>query len=1324
MKKKEKRTARAKARQTPNLSGTQEYLLTAYVFGDITPAGKAAVEKELERSPEARAELERLRATQSLLEAALVDAAGDAAEGADDSAGASDASDDGEDGGGDRTGAAAYPRLDPASLQSTAATRRRVRLRRRQWMAAAAMVLVAVGLVGLALLPGVRFGRDRARELAFSAKSSSTDYRPFYSNESWDNAKRTQAEGFQTDAEEKMGKEYFRDGRGRGGSRNESWFESKQANSGVGLANRSQAAPRLPQASGDEGEELLGRARESVSTTPLPTVSGGTEVAIVEEADAEDYLAYAPEPQSAGTAAAGDRATRHYGLARDVVTNGASPGRVARRSPDEIAPPAALDELTGTSRALPRNYAIPSTRERDGSDAIPRSSPQEVVEVFGQQKLDMDQNGDATVGVDDPGPSSTNAPAKQDFTEFWGVPGGGGGHDSGPAKKSEEMRVYRIARDGRRIATTNVGPGSGTGGGKALYGQPRAKEQNEKKRTAESIQFSSDGYDDNEVNSNRDNIALSESSPKQHAAAQEEGEDLAVDGRGDYGADARSPFRLGGFSFGADNDGDVDMPTSEELSDFNTSGLFDESVNGEKDAPDVLGAQLGTQRERFDRSASEPARSPAPSAQPEDEKTREFAGRELQLRDPNARKSQAGEHAELASTLETLSESRAAGQSGDTGRFSELKDFGQIEEDIAAARGEGASLAKEIAATPRRDYSFGDYANKGQRGKAKRGVKNEATRDAPAPAQRSRAEELADASRQVNSRQLLLLNGALSEPERSGNLFSSGTAESSQVDAAKQILGQRLTRQEEEVTAKTDLALAQLADNYATSQRQLGEVETQLRAYSHYRRFDDQLTFEAQEAQALTVPPPAVGDEGLGRDGFRERYGVNPFVDTRRDRFSTFSMDVDTASYTRSRDVLLRGQLPQPESVRVEEFVNHFPSDLTTTDPTRPFSVFTEGAPSPFGAGLDLVRVTIKARELHPGERKRVVLTFVIDTSGSMHAGGGLDLMRSALGSLVQALETEDRVGLVAYNTRAYVVLPHTPAREKERIVGALDGLAAGGGTNVEAGLELAYRIADEALDAKALNRVVLCSDGVANVGSREPEAMLEKVKVYARRGIYLSVVGLGKQRYNDALLERIARDGAGNYSFVANLDEAKTIFRKNLPAQLHVLAEDAKIQVEFNPEVVGHYRLLGYENRDIADRDFRNDKIDAAEIGPGTTVTVLYEIERRTGAHGALGRIFIRYRDTGTRRVDELDFPLPPSVLKTDLKSTSASFRLIACVAETAELLRQSYWARDGSFGKVLDVLYGIEAPYRQRAAWQEITRTATRAQQLVIDKIARTSE
>jgi len=481
--------------------------------------------------------------------------------------------------------------------------------------------------------------------------------------------------------------------------------------------------------------------------------------------------------------------------------------------------------------------------------------------------------------------------------------------------------------------------------------------------------------------------------------------------------------------------------------------------------------------------------------------------------------------------------------------------------------------------------------------------------------------------------------------------------------------------------------------------------EDTLNTFSYYRKLDKRLSFQQFRSRALSIPPPAIGDEGLGEKGFRKKYGVNPFVATSRDHLSTFGMDVDNASWGRAREVLRGGRLPTPDVVRVEEFVNNF-SDERPGNPDSVFTVFTEGGPAPFGGSeLELLQITIKSRELLPAERKNAVLTFAVDTSGSMASDGKLKLLQESLKALVANLGVNDRVAIVAFSTNAFVVLPHTSARQRAHIEAAIDSLSPDGGTNVEAGIDLAYRLAGESHDHRAANRVLLCSDGVANLGAKGPEAILERIRRFAEGNLvslFTYAFGTGGRQavQGDRMLQRLADEGDGRYQYVDSSQSGRNLF--SLPDQLQFLASDAKIQVDFNPEVISHYRLLGYEKRDIADVDFRNDKIDAGEVGPGSTVTAIYEIKRARPI-GSLGRIHLRYRDETSRRFEEFDFDLPTGVLAGRIADTTDRFRFIAAISEFAEILRQSYYARDASYGAVLQLMASNSTGYRARTDWRE---------------------
>jgi Ca-activated chloride channel family protein len=425
---------------------------------------------------------------------------------------------------------------------------------------------------------------------------------------------------------------------------------------------------------------------------------------------------------------------------------------------------------------------------------------------------------------------------------------------------------------------------------------------------------------------------------------------------------------------------------------------------------------------------------------------------------------------------------------------------------------------------------------------------------------------------------------------------------------------------------------------------------------------------------------------------FFEHEGVNPFIDTEDDHYSTFAMDVDTASYTIARRYVNEGHLPPKEAVRVEEFVNYF--DLAYPGPREDegaFAIHLEGAPSPFGGeGYYLVQVGIQGKRIHVEDRKDAVLTFVIDVSGSMDRENRLHLVKRSLLYLVDQLRPTDKVGIVAYGSRAYYVLRPTYASDKVRILDAIDTLRAGGSTYAEAGLREGYRMAYNAFEEGAINRVILCSDGVANVGRTGPEEILQVIGEYAEEGITLSSIGVGLGNYNDVLMEELADKGNGNYAYVDTIEEARRVFVENLTGTLQVIAKDSKIQVDLNPEVVARYRLLGYENRDVADEDFRNDEVDAGEVGAGHSVTALYEIKFQKGVDPTRWvdralTVHVRYQDPDSDHVHEVAREFWTDEFYRDWRHSSPAFLLTAAVAEYAELLRGSYWAREGSLDQVL---------------------------------------
>ncbi len=439
-------------------------------------------------------------------------------------------------------------------------------------------------------------------------------------------------------------------------------------------------------------------------------------------------------------------------------------------------------------------------------------------------------------------------------------------------------------------------------------------------------------------------------------------------------------------------------------------------------------------------------------------------------------------------------------------------------------------------------------------------------------------------------------------------------------------------------------------------------------------------------------PTPAPREEAAPTpyDGVTyEDPGVNPFVDPTEDDQSTFGLDVDTASYTVARRYVADDNLPDPASVRVEEFVNYFDQDYAAPDDDA-FAIHVDGGPSPFLAENEtLLRIGLKAREVSDRSRPDASLTFVIDVSGSMAREDRLGLVKQSLALLVEGLGRNDTVAIVVYGTDARVVLEPTSARRAGTILDAIDSLQPEGSTNAEAGLRLGYETAREQLREEGINRVVLASDGVANVGATDAETILKGIRHDAEAGIQLVSVGFGMGNFNDALLEQVADDGDGFYAYVDDLDEARRIFVEDLTGTLQSVALDARVQVEFNADAVEAYRLIGFENRAIDDRDFRDDEVDAGAIGAGHSVTALYAL-RLSGDGAGKGRvatISLRWTDPVSGRAAELASDVRLSDLAGSFRASSATFKLDAIVAATAERFRGSRWGNEYRLGDVAEV-------------------------------------
>lgn len=377
-----------------------------------------------------------------------------------------------------------------------------------------------------------------------------------------------------------------------------------------------------------------------------------------------------------------------------------------------------------------------------------------------------------------------------------------------------------------------------------------------------------------------------------------------------------------------------------------------------------------------------------------------------------------------------------------------------------------------------------------------------------------------------------------------------------------------------------------------------------------------------ERAAVLPAPWPAPNVD-------TERYPdatANPVKRTAEEPVSTFSIDVDTASYANVRRFLNDGERPPTDAVRVEELINYF--DYGYSPPSRrdaPFETHVAVVPSPWSDQREILHIGLQGYELPASTRPPLNLVFLIDTSGSMEGADRLPLARKAMNVLIDQLRPQDRVAMVAYAGSAGAVLAPTDGRQKLMMRCALTALSAGGSTAGGQGLALAYDLAQQNFDPDAINRVILMTDGDFNVGLSDPARMEDFVTEKRRSGVYLSVYGFGRGNYNDQMMQTLAQNGNGTAAYIDTLAEARRLFLRDLPAAMFPIAQDVKIQVEFNPARVSEYRLIGYETRLLNREDFNNDQVDAGEVGSGASVTALYEITP-AGARGSVDPL--RYQD------------------------------------------------------------------------------------------------
>jgi Ca-activated chloride channel family protein len=488
--------------------------------------------------------------------------------------------------------------------------------------------------------------------------------------------------------------------------------------------------------------------------------------------------------------------------------------------------------------------------------------------------------------------------------------------------------------------------------------------------------------------------------------------------------------------------------------------------------------------------------------------------------------------------------------------------------------------------------------------------------------------------------------------------------------------------------------------------------------------------------QAVAPPEPIAPAEPVGRDRFAGA-PENAFKTVREAPVSTFSLDVDTASYSFVRASLNRNALPQPAAVRVEELINYFPyAYAAPASATEPFRTTVSVFPSPWSEGRKIIQVGIKGYAVQAATRPRANLVFLIDTSGSMDAPNRLPLVKQSLAMLLAQLEPNDRVAIVTYAGKAGTALEPTAATEKARILGVIERLEAGGSTAGAEGIRQAYALAEQNFDTNGVNRVILATDGDFNVGITDKDELKGFIERQRGKGIFLSILGFGMGNYNDALMQALAQNGNGAAAYIDTLNEARKVLVEEATSTLIPIAKDVKIQVEFNPATVAEYRLIGYETRLLNRDDFANDKVDAGDVGSGQTVTALYEIVP-IGGPRVIGDL--RYGDpaaaagstgpasaAGEYAFVKIRYKLPKSDVSAlmstpvDRSSEHARFeeapndaRFATSVAAFGEILRGGRYIGTFSYDDVLRIASAARGddPYGYRSEFLQLLRSAKTA-------------
>lgn len=467
------------------------------------------------------------------------------------------------------------------------------------------------------------------------------------------------------------------------------------------------------------------------------------------------------------------------------------------------------------------------------------------------------------------------------------------------------------------------------------------------------------------------------------------------------------------------------------------------------------------------------------------------------------------------------------------------------------------------------------------------------------------------------------------------------------------------------------------------------------------------LTSRSSVEDGERLSEPAPGDAPVYNTEAYDAIQGNAFLTVTEHPLSTFSIDVDTASYANIRRFLRHNQLPPKDAVRIEEMINYFSYDYAPPQGEAAFSVQVDVADAPWQPAHRLARIGLKGREINANQRPASNLVFLLDVSGSMSPSNKLPLLKSAITMLVNHLDERDVVAIVVYAGASGLVLPPTPGDDKEAILNALQQLRAGGSTNGGAGIQLAYDQAVANFIAGGVNRVILATDGDFNVGLTNQGGLVRLIKEKATSGVFLTVLGFGMGNIKDSTLETLSGQGNGNYAYIDTIEEARKVLVTDMVGTLVTIAKDVKIQVEFNPAEVAAYRLIGYENRLMAVQDFNDDRKDAGDIGAGHTVTALYEIipsgqpvdlptvdalkyqrpmlQTVAAPKGELFTLKLRYKEPDGHTSTRLAFPVIDQ--GHSYAEASVDFQFATAVASFGMLLRDSAYKGQTTFDSVLEL-------------------------------------